>query len=317
MDFSPLTSFIDNIKQKTTNPFLGTLITVWSISNWELIYTVFNFEEQSTLDQRISRIKLYLDSKHLFADLFLCIVEVFVILIVTYLLLNASRYILNMYENRVTPWIYSKSKPNSIVTLDIHNLVKEERDEWANRYDKERTEKLRIQADFEILNKKHYDAEVVQQQENRNLHGENQEFKTRTEELQKQIESYKQDIAYLNDLIDNKESTISELRTIIDENERNKLTNKNSKNLSQINPEELFRLSAFIDSKYSKEFLELLSSVNKKTHFEGDQNLVNFLISNEIIRRDKNDSTLFAFTQLGEAVKLEILNRVIKDALNN
>ncbi len=34
----------DNVLQKTTNPFFGTLIAIWLVHNWQFIYTIFNFE---------------------------------------------------------------------------------------------------------------------------------------------------------------------------------------------------------------------------------------------------------------------------------
>lgn len=45
-------SFVDNIKQKTTNPFFGTLILVWLVRNWELIYTLFNFDKDWLLSDK-------------------------------------------------------------------------------------------------------------------------------------------------------------------------------------------------------------------------------------------------------------------------
>ena len=43
-----LVSFKDNFKEKTRNPFLGTYLIVWLIRNWELIYTLFNFDQNKT-----------------------------------------------------------------------------------------------------------------------------------------------------------------------------------------------------------------------------------------------------------------------------
>ena len=52
-------SFFDNIKDKTTNPFFGTLIFVWLVRNWDLVYTVFNFDSDCNLEDKKEFIRKY------------------------------------------------------------------------------------------------------------------------------------------------------------------------------------------------------------------------------------------------------------------
>ena len=110
-----LLSFKDNIKQKTTNPFFGTLIIVWSIHNWELLYSLFNFKESITLDNRIIYIRQFLSSIPFLENLGLCIFITIIVLIITYFLLNLSRLIVNFYEKKITPYIFKITDSSSIV----------------------------------------------------------------------------------------------------------------------------------------------------------------------------------------------------------
>ena len=64
-------SFVDNIKQKTTNPFFGTLILVWLVRNWELVYTLFNFDNDCTLSDKKQFIRDYYVSKFFWKELLL------------------------------------------------------------------------------------------------------------------------------------------------------------------------------------------------------------------------------------------------------
>ncbi|WP_377717329.1 hypothetical protein [Pseudofulvibacter geojedonensis] len=54
-----LISFRDNFKEKTRNPFLGTYVIVWIVLNWELIYTLFNFDDNYKLENKVAFIKAY------------------------------------------------------------------------------------------------------------------------------------------------------------------------------------------------------------------------------------------------------------------
>lgn len=146
-----MSSFKENIKQKTTNPFFGTLIIVWLIDNWELIYTVFNFEEGKKLQEKIDFISKYLAPSPFLQNLGMCIIISLFILTITYLLLNISRLIVNLYEKQLTPWIYKITDTNSIVLKEDYLFIKSERDELLQKYDNEREQKLKLQNEIDRL----------------------------------------------------------------------------------------------------------------------------------------------------------------------
>ncbi|MGG5578043.1 hypothetical protein ACPDHL_11980 [Myroides sp. C15-4] len=116
-------SFGDNIKEKTKNPFLGTYVGVWIIRNWEFIYMLFNFDKDCSMDEKIVAIEIYFKRSPLIENLFWNILISFGVLILTYLLLNLSRLIVNVFEKKLTPWVYKITDKNSIVTKDEYNKL--------------------------------------------------------------------------------------------------------------------------------------------------------------------------------------------------
>lgn len=48
-----LISFKDNFREKHRNPLLGTYLLVWLFRNWELLFTLFNFDKEKKLQDKI------------------------------------------------------------------------------------------------------------------------------------------------------------------------------------------------------------------------------------------------------------------------
>ena len=154
-------SFRDNFKEKTTNPFLGTYLIIWMIRNWELVYSLFNFDSQDTLEIKVEFIKEYYKNNSFIEGVFWNIVWTFGILIITFILLNISRAIVNLFEKQLKPWIYkltdSKSRLESrIKSLEEEILEREkavtEKEEEKNIEPNESNESSEFQVIFDKLN---------------------------------------------------------------------------------------------------------------------------------------------------------------------
>jgi len=144
-------SFKENLKQKSTNPFFGTLIIVWIIHNWEFIYNVFNFEKEKTLSEKIEYLRLFLEPTPFIKNLAICILITFLVLIVTFILLNLSRLIKNVSEKKVTPWVYKISDKNSVVLKSDYDIIKTERDFLSQKLEEERDSKLKLRTEITKL----------------------------------------------------------------------------------------------------------------------------------------------------------------------
>lgn len=149
-----LVSFTDNFKEKTRNPFLGTYLLVWFIRNWELVYTLFNFDKDSNLNYKKEFIYNYYKENDFISNLFINILWSFGLLILTYLLLNLSRFIVNLFEKKLTPWIYKVTDSKSIVLKESYDKLKSEKNILELNLEKERESKGRLQTEISKLEKK-------------------------------------------------------------------------------------------------------------------------------------------------------------------
>ncbi|MEH6771898.1 OadG family protein [Maribacter arcticus] len=147
-------SFKENIKQKTTNPFFGTLTIVWIVHNWELIYTFFNFESTSNLTNRIDYLSVHFSSIPFIKNLFVCIGITFVVLILSYIFLSFSRFIINIFEKIITPLIYKITDKSSIVLKEDYQLLQTERNQLFTKLEEERAAKLKSQGEVTKLEEK-------------------------------------------------------------------------------------------------------------------------------------------------------------------
>lgn len=152
-----LISFKDNFKEKTRNPFLGTYLIVWLIRNWELVYTLFNFDDSHTLIDKIAFIKKYYTENDFLQNLFINILWAFGLLIATYILLNISRFITNFSEKQLTPWIYKITDSKSIVLKTEYNRVRTERDGIQLRLDQSRESNSKLENRIQKL-----DSEIAE-----------------------------------------------------------------------------------------------------------------------------------------------------------
>lgn len=148
-----LSSLRDNISYKTTNPFFGTLILVWIGRNWELIYSIFTFDSFLTRPKKIEVIQNYLIEGNFWWNLTENVLLTFLIIIISYVLINLTRVITNLFENWVTPRVYEKTNPSRIVMKSDYDKLEERIDSLEIRLKEERKTKAELQLELDELNK--------------------------------------------------------------------------------------------------------------------------------------------------------------------
>ena len=146
-----IVSFRDNFKDKVKNPFLGTYALVWIIRNWDLIFTLFNFNRGTSLENKLKIITVYLEDNPFFGGLVINVLYTFLFLIIIYFLLNVSRAIVNLYEKKLKPWVYKLTDNSSIVLKDDYERLRNERDNLLVRINNERDEKSKIENELKRL----------------------------------------------------------------------------------------------------------------------------------------------------------------------
>jgi hypothetical protein len=147
-------SFRDNFKERISNPFLGTYLAVWLLRNWDLIYSLFNFDDEFSLDEKIKFIETYYENHEFLVDLAFNILWTFAVLITTYILTNLSRLIVNLFEKRLSPWIYKITDSKSIVKKSDYELLESRLESVQGRYEKEKEARNRLETENEELERK-------------------------------------------------------------------------------------------------------------------------------------------------------------------
>ena len=209
-------SLKENIKMKTTNPFFGTLILVWLYEHWEMFYQLFNFEPNTPSANKISYLLTYLNPYTFTKNLLWCIIISFCVLIVSYMLINLSRYIVNLYDSIITPRVYKYSAPKKIVLLEIYEkekslreIVEKSLDDYKNKSEKLLTELDKLNREFE--------------KETARLTNEKDELKKLSLELNEHLEIFAKEDQILHTIINTLE--------VSNENENFTITGKNVVNM--------------------------------------------------------------------------------------
>lgn len=146
-----LVSFRDNFKEKSTNPFLGTYVFVWAVRNWVLIYTLFNFDNNTKLAEKVDFIQQYYSDNNFYYGVLCNILWALAVLILTYTLLNISRFIVNTSEKRVTPWGYKITDSKSVVLKSVYEQLRNNRDELQLRLEQERDARSKLETQIKSL----------------------------------------------------------------------------------------------------------------------------------------------------------------------
>ena len=130
-----IASLYGSFEQKSKNPFFFTLLVVVFYRNWELIYTIFNFSSDVNRIKRIDIIYQYLPESinALFIQVLINVGLTLIVMVFGYLCITVSRYITNVFENSVLPWIHMKTK-GVVVEQQRYELLKIDLDNLQTRF---------------------------------------------------------------------------------------------------------------------------------------------------------------------------------------
>jgi hypothetical protein len=148
-----LNSMLDNIKERTTNPFLGTLLVVWIIRNWTLVYGLFNFDKEFTLDKKLRYIADHYQSQAFVPNLLIVVSITFLVLVSTYCMLTLGRLITDTYDKFVLPYLAKITDKSSIVLKTKYNALEEVVKQLEIRLEEERLAKVGAQAERDRVDK--------------------------------------------------------------------------------------------------------------------------------------------------------------------
>lgn len=133
-----INSFFSNIKDKLTNPFFGTLIIVLLIHHWQLWYAVFNFDQDCTLNDKISFIKNYSIVNLTFWKITYDIAQAIFLMLLGYLIIIGTRSLVLWIEFGLMPSITGRIVNKDVVRRTEYNDVVKEREQYFDQYEEQR-----------------------------------------------------------------------------------------------------------------------------------------------------------------------------------
>jgi len=111
-----IVSFFDNYKSKIRNPFIGTMISVWIIRNWVVLYALLSFDNNRTMEWKIKFISDYFLTVYFWGEFWHVIGISFFSLLITFILLGISRGLTDFYYKIIEPFIVTKIDKGQIFT---------------------------------------------------------------------------------------------------------------------------------------------------------------------------------------------------------
>lgn len=151
MNLTPITDFFSNIKDKISNPFFGTLLFVWLIRNWDLVYSIFNFDSKTTLSEKISFIQTYINKNYSIKEVLINVGITLILILAGYLLIILTRSISTFAEFRIMPFLTQKIISDKVVFKKDYDNVKYERDEYSDRYEEQRAQVRLLSKQFDEI----------------------------------------------------------------------------------------------------------------------------------------------------------------------
>lgn len=133
-----INSFFKNIKDKLTNPYFGTLILVLLFHHWELLYIIFNFDDNVTLDIKLNSIKKYISTNITFESVMYDALWALILMLAGYLIIVITRSIVLWVEFWLMPFITGKIINKNVVKKEEYDNVVKEREEYFDQYEEQR-----------------------------------------------------------------------------------------------------------------------------------------------------------------------------------
>jgi len=136
MDF--FNSFFQNIKDKLTSPFFGTLGFVLILHHWEVWYTLFNFDKDCNRTEKLAIIRILAAEHFGRYDIIYDIICAMLFVLSGYIVVFLTRALSMTYDFRLMPWLTGKVVSKNVVLLESHKEVVKERDQYAEQYEEQR-----------------------------------------------------------------------------------------------------------------------------------------------------------------------------------
>jgi hypothetical protein len=249
-----INSFFTNIKDKLTNPFFGTLILVLIIHHWELWFSIFNFDNDCTLDDKVIFIKTYIENNLTLLLFTWNIVLAIIFMFIGYLVIVGTRSLVMWVEFWLMPIITGKIVNKNVVRKSEFDEVVKEREEYFDQYEEQRK------------NVRYFSKTIDEQTEQIKLKDLNFLEQTNTiNKTQHELESKKRELNILNSENQTNIQKINEINILLEalkiENETKIKQVKKYRNLFLSSESEIFYNTV---DKFPPEILDKVKELKNK-----------------------------------------------------
>lgn len=145
-------SFFQNIKDKLTNPFFGTLIIVFILHHPQFWYSLFNFDDGVNLQQKIIYLREIGSREFSIGEILKDILCAIFFVVIGYLIVLATRTLSMWIEFRLMPMITKKIVSENLVMRTEYDEVVKERNEYSEKYEEQRKAVRLMSKDYDFLN---------------------------------------------------------------------------------------------------------------------------------------------------------------------
>ncbi len=222
----PILSIINTAKEfantKIKTPFFTTYTLIWFFRNWELVYSLIYFDEKLNLDNRLECIQQYFNENPFVDGVLYNIGWTFLVLFLSYLLLNLSRVITLFSEIKLKPLISNLLDKDTVIPRNRFNIVESQRDQAFDTIKELRTSLANIES---VLTD---NKEIIRNKEDE-ING-HKEYYSQLEENRNSLNKDKDDLSVMSNAKDDllnlfKINTQSHIRLIIEHLGDNNVTN--------------------------------------------------------------------------------------------
>lgn len=193
----------DTVRDRIKGAFGGTFILLWFIINWEIVYILFNFDSECTMNDKIAKIEEYIAESYPWKLLLKPMLFTLVSIVVYNVLNSISFTVISLFKLKVQPPILEWLDKDTVVERERHDILEKQFKELNSKYDEEKANFIK-------------NNDIVQ-----NLENENNQLIIKVDTLQEEN----------NTLRENSKSELNGLRKSLTselDNLKNKLTEKES-----------------------------------------------------------------------------------------
>jgi hypothetical protein len=199
----------DTITKRLKGAFGGTFIIVWAILNWKLIYILFNFDYDCTLNDKLTIIEDY--NRHSYPwRLFLTPLLLTIASVFSYSVLNYITYsITSFFTLKVRPSILKKIDTNTVVERERYTTLEKQFFELDTKYTNEKANFLRNLEAIEQITKENNKLSIDIKSKQNEIDNLSKKSLEDTEKLRMTLNNQLQD---LTNKLKEKESEIYKLK---------------------------------------------------------------------------------------------------------